>query len=181
MMFIFALGLCIVFLVLAAQFESFIYPLVIIMTVPLAMVGGLVGLYLTNQSLNIYSQIGLLTLVGLAAKNGILIVEFVGQMRDRGTPLLRALLVSSKIRLRPILMTSLTAVAGAVPLMLSTGAGAETRSVIGVVIFFGVLSAMIFTIFIVPAAYNIIGRFGSSPRTVEIELTRQEVSSKTHK
>src|SRR5690606_19141250 len=131
--FVFVLGILVVFLVLAGQFESYIHPLVIILTVPLAMAGGLLGLYLSGGTLNIYSQIGLLTLVGLAAKNGILIVEFANQMRDNGASFNRALMKASQLRLRPIVMTSLTAAAGAVPLIFSGGAGAETRAVIGVV------------------------------------------------
>lgn len=173
MLFVFVLGLSVVFLVLAGQFESYIHPLVIILSVPLAMAGGLIGLYLTGQTLNIYSQIGLLTLVGLSAKNGILIVEFANQLRDNGVSFLRALMTSASLRLRPIMMTSLTAVAGAVPLILTSGAGAETRSVIGIVIFFGVLSAMIFTIFVVPVAYRLIGRWGGSPEETARRLKRE--------
>lgn len=164
--FVFVLGLLIVFLVLAGQFESYIHPLVIILTVPLAMAGGLIGLYVTGGSLNIYSQIGLLTLVGLAAKNGILIVEFANMMRDNGASFYRALLKSSQIRLRPILMTSLTAAAGAIPLILTSGAGSEVRSVIGVVVFSGVLSAMVFTVFVVPVAYGLLCRRTGSPKAI---------------
>jgi multidrug efflux pump len=173
MAFVFVLGLLVVFLVLAGQFESYIHPLVIILTVPLAMAGGLLGLYLTGGSLNIYSQIGLLTLIGLAAKNGILIVEFSNQMRDNGASFNRALMKASQLRLRPILMTSLTAAAGAVPLILSHGAGAETRAVIGVVVFAGVLSAALFTIFVVPVAYSLLSRRTGSPHDVARRLERE--------
>ncbi|HEY8192280.1 MAG TPA: efflux RND transporter permease subunit [Alphaproteobacteria bacterium] len=174
MAFIFLLGLLVVFLVLAGQFESYVHPLVIILTVPLAMAGGLLGLYASGGTLNIYSQIGLLALVGLAAKNGILIVEFANQIRDAGGSFNRALLKSAQIRLRPILMTSLTAASGAIPLIFSSGAGAETRSVIGVVVFAGVLSAALFTIFVVPVAYSLLCRKTGSPHDVARRLEREE-------
>ena len=171
--FVFILGLIVVFLVLAGQFESYIHPLVIILTVPLAMSGGVLGLYLWGGTLNIYSQIGLLTLVGLAAKNGILIVEFANQMRDEGEPFESAIMKAAEIRLRPIMMTSLTAAAGAIPLILSSGAGAETREIIGIVIFGGVLSAMVFTVFVVPVAYSLICRKTGSPLDVTRQLERE--------
>jgi len=171
--FVFILGIVVVFLVLAAQFESYIHPLVIMLTVPLAMGGGLLGLYLTGASLNIYSQIGLIILIGLSAKNGILIVEFANQLRDEGMAFNRALIEASTVRFRPIIITGLTTIAGAVPLVLASGAGAETRFVIGVVILFGVLAATIFTLFIVPAAYGLIARktgsAGDTARRLEDE------------
>jgi multidrug efflux pump len=172
--FVFIMGLLIVFLVLAAQFESWIHPLVIMLTVPLAMGGGLLGLYLTGNSLNIYSQIGLIMLIGLAAKNGILIVEFANQLRDEGMRFNRAVLEASAIRLRPILMTGLTTIAGAVPLVLASGAGAETRIVIGVVVLAGVLAATIFTLFIVPVAYSLLARKTGSPGDVARKLEEAE-------
>lgn len=156
-MFVFLLGVLVVFLVLSAQFESFIHPMVIMLTVPLAMGGGLLGLYLTDNSINIYSQIGLIMLVGLSAKNGILIVEFANQLRQQGRAAREALLEACSARFRPIIMTGLTTIAGAIPLVLATGAGAETRSVIGIVILVGVLVATLFTLFIVPVAYSILG------------------------
>jgi multidrug efflux pump len=131
-MFTFMLGIVVVFLVLAAQFESWIHPFIIMLTVPLAMAGALLGLYLTGQTLNIYSQIGLIMLVGLAAKNGILIVEFSNQLRDAGKSFRDALVEASAIRLRPIVMTGITTAAGSIPLLLSSGAGTETRTVIPV-------------------------------------------------
>jgi multidrug efflux pump len=167
--FVFVLGLLVVFLVLAAQFESYIHPFVIMLTVPLAMGGGLVGLFLTGNSLNIYSQIGLIMLVGLAAKNGILIVEFANQLRDQGKSFSRALIESSATRFRPIVMTGLTTIAGAIPLVLSKGAGSETRIVIGIVVLFGVLAATLFTLFIVPVAYSLIARKTGSP----LDITRK--------
>lgn len=156
--FVFAMGIAVVFLVLAAQFESFVHPLVIIITVPLAVAGGLFGLYVTGSSLNVYSQVGLIVLVGIATKNGILIVEFANQLRDQGMEFMEALMESSRARFRPILMTSITTIIGAIPLIVATGAGAETRFVIGTVIIGGVLGATFFTLFFVPAAYAIIAR-----------------------
>ncbi len=168
--FVFLLGILIVFLVLAAQFESWIHPFIIILTVPLAITGGLLGLYITGGSLNLYSQIGMVALVGLAAKNGILIVEFVNQLRDKGTPFDEAIFQASTVRLRPILMTGLTTVAGALPLILSSGAGSETRSVIGVVVLAGVSVATLFTIFIVPVAYALVARRSGSPGDTRRQL-----------
>jgi len=173
-MFIFLLGILITFLVLAAQFESYIHPFVIMLTVPLAMLGGMIGLYVTGSSFNLYSQIGLIMLIGLAAKNGILIVEFSNQLRDRGMEFTEALLEASSARLRPILMTSLTAVAGAIPLVISSGAGSETRFVIGVVVISGVLVATLLTLFFVPVAYSLLARKTGSPGDVGRKLTHEQ-------
>lgn len=178
LLFIFLLGFIIVFLVLAAQFESYIHPLVIILTVPLAIMGALAGLYFTGNSLNVYTQIGLIMLIGLAAKNGILIVEFVNQLRDQGEEFSKALMEASQIRLRPIVMTGITTVAGSLPLILSSGAGAETRVAIGVVILFGVAAATMFTLFIVPVAYDILARNTGSPGDVQRELDKQQIGRK---
>ncbi len=173
MMFVFLLGLVVVFLVLSAQFESWIHPFVIMLTVPLAMGGGLLGLWITGGSLNIYSQIGLIMLVGLASKNGILIVEFANQLRDEGVRFNRAILEASEKRFRPIIMTGLTTVAGSLPLVLASGAGAETRITIGVVVLAGVLLATFFTLFIVPVAYSLIARKTGSPNDVAKALEQQ--------
>ncbi|WPJ95354.1 efflux RND transporter permease subunit [Coraliomargarita algicola] len=174
-LFIFVLGIIVVFLVMAAQFESYIHPFVIMLTVPLAIGGGLLGLFLTGGTLNIYSQIGLIMLIGLAAKNGILIVEFANQLRDEGRSFREALIEACETRFRPIAMTGLTTIAGSVPLVLSSGAGAETRSVIGIVTLFGVVAATLFTLFIVPVAYDLIARRTSSPQAVEKELNQLAV------
>ena len=173
-LFVFLLGLLVVFLVLAAQFESYIHPLVIMLTVPLAMGGGLLGLYLTGNTLNLYSQIGLIMLIGLAAKNGILIVEFINQQRIAKMSFFRAILYASEVRLRPIMMTGITTAAGAVPLILSSGAGAETRLVIGVVVLTGVLSATIFTLYVVPVAYSIFARNTGTPGARSRQLEREQ-------
>ncbi|MGE6434492.1 efflux RND transporter permease subunit [Shewanella baltica] len=173
MYFVFLLALGIVFLVLAAQFESYIHPMVIMLTVPLATVGALIGLWLTGQSLNIYSQIGIIMLVGLAAKNGILIVEFANQLRDKGVDFDKAILQASAQRLRPILMTGITTAAGAVPLVMAAGAGAETRFVIGVVVLSGILLATLFTIFVIPAAYGLFARNSGSPEAIAQQLEKE--------
>lgn len=178
LLFIFVLGFTVVFLVLAAQFESYIHPLVIILTVPLAICGALLGLYLTGNSLNVYTQIGLIMLIGLAAKNGILIVEFVNQLRDEGMEFSKALREAAHIRLRPIVMTGITTIAGAMPLILSSGAGAETRIAVGVVILFGVAAATFFTLFIVPVAYDLLARNTGSPGDVKRALRAQQRKAK---
>lgn len=173
-LFVFLLGILVVFLVLSAQFENYVYPVVIMLTVPLAMGGGLLGLYLTDSSINIYSQIGLIILVGLSAKNGILIVEFANQLRQQGAAAGKALEEACSARFRPIVMTGLTTIAGAIPLVLTSGAGAETRSVIGIVVLFGVLVSTIFTLFIVPAAYNLLGeRFFTPANYISQQLDRE--------
>jgi multidrug efflux pump len=174
LLFVLVLGGAVVFLVLAAQFESWIHPLVIMLTVPLAMAGALLGLYLAGYSLNLYSQIGLIMLVGLSAKNGILIVEFANQLRDQGQEFHAALREAAEVRFRPIIMTGITTAAGSLPLLLSTGAGSETRAVIGTVILYGVLAATLFTLFVVPVAYDVLAARSGSPgkraRQLEEEL-----------
>lgn len=175
--FVFALGLVVVYLVLAAQFESFVHPFVIILTVPLAMSGALLGLYLTGGSLNIYTQIGLIMLVGLAAKNGILIVEFINQLRDKGMDFDKAIVEAAGVRLRPIIMTSAVAVAAAIPLIIASGAGAETRATIGVVIAAGVTSATFLTVYVVPSAYSLLARKTGSPGDTRRRLEHEEAQS----
>ncbi len=168
----FALALVIVFLVLAAQFESFRHPLVIMMTVPLAVTGALGGLWLSGQSINVYSQIGLIMLVGLAAKNGVLIVEFANQLRDRGTEFGEAVVQAASIRLRPVLMTSTCTAFGALPLLLAEGAGAESRQAIGTVVVYGVAFSSLLTLFVVPAMYAVLGRGTKSPEHVSRAIDR---------
>ena len=175
--FLLALGVLVVFLVLAGQFESFVHPFVIMLTVPLAISGALLALYLTGQSLNIYSQVGLVMLIGLAAKNGILIVEFTNQLRDQGYEFTDALIDASTTRLRPILMTAITTMAGAIPLIISTGPGAESRLVIGTVIMAGVGAATLFTLFVVPVAYDLLARRTGSPKAISHQLERELASS----
>jgi multidrug efflux pump len=155
---VFVLALFFIFLVLAAQFESFIDPLVIMLSVPLSMFGALITLKLTGGSLNVYSQIGLITLVGLITKHGILIVEFANQLRGQGVDTFEAVVKSSSQRLRPILMTTGAMVLGALPLALATGAGAESRIQIGWVIVGGMSFGTLLTVFVVPTMYTLFAR-----------------------
>jgi multidrug efflux pump len=171
--FVFLLGLAVVFLVLSAQFESFVHPFVIMLTVPLAIGGGLLALHLTGTSLNIYSQIGLIILVGLAAKNGILMVEFANQLRDQGLGFDEAMREAARVRLRPIVMTGITTAATSIPLIFSFGPGAETRFVIGVVILGGVLVATFLTLFLVPVGYSLLARGTGSPGDVARRLKKE--------
>jgi multidrug efflux pump len=159
----FGFALLIVYLVLAAQFESFIHPVVILVTVPLALSGAIIGLFLFNSTINIFSQIGCIMLIGIACKNGILIVEFANQLRDRGVAFVDAVIESSATRLRPVLMTSLCTAFGALPLMLAHGAGAESRESIGATVFFGTLVSLAMTLYVVPALYLLIARNTRSP------------------
>jgi multidrug efflux pump len=170
--FTFGMALLVVFLVLAAQFESFLHPLVIMLTVPLAMLGALLGLAIWGVSLNLYSQIGIVMLVGLAAKNGILIVEFANQLRDEGMAVVEAIVEASAVRLRPILMTSVAMICGAIPLMLSSGAGAASRESIGVVVVFGVAFSTLLSLFVVPAFYALLAPNTRSPEAVAHELAK---------
>ncbi len=167
------LTIVLVFLVLAAQFESWVHPAVIILTVPLALGGGLFGLWVTGGTLNLYSQVGIVMLVGLAAKNGILIVEFANQLRDRGKAFRDAIMEASERRLRPVLMTSIATVAGSVPLMVASGAGAGSRRAIGVVIVWGVSLATLLTLFVIPVFYAAFARRTKSPETISRELRRE--------
>lgn len=170
---VFGLAMLIAFLVLAAQFESFVHPFTIMLTVPVAVAGALLGLQVMGLNQSIYSQIGLIMLIGLAAKNGILIVEFINQLRDEGVPFREAILQASEQRLRPIVMTALATVMGALPLMLGKGAGYETRMVVGVVIVFGVTLATVVTLFLVPMVYALISRHTGSISDVSRRLDSQ--------
>jgi multidrug efflux pump len=156
--FTFVLALAFIYLVLAAQFESFVHPFVIMLSVPLSMTGALLALYLGGQTLNIYSQVGLVTLVGLITKHGILIVEFSNQLRDKGESLMDAVVDAATLRLRPIVMTTGAMVLGAVPLATAFGAGAESRIPIGLVIVGGMVFGTALTLFVVPTAYSLLAR-----------------------
>jgi len=173
----FTLALLIVYLVLAAQFESFIHPLVIMLTVPLAVLGALIGLWVTGNTLNLFSQIGIVMLIGLAAKNGILIVEFANQLRDDGASVARAIAESARVRLRPILMTSVATVMGAVPLVLAGGPGSASRATIGIVVIFGVAFSTLLSLYVVPAFYALLAPFTRSPEAVAHELGRLEAET----
>jgi len=156
--FAFVLALVLIYLILAAQFESFIDPLTIMFTVPLAIAGAFLALHLFGQTLNIFSQIGMIMLIGLVTKNGILIVEFANQKREEGLSRMDAVLEASRLRLRPILMTSLTMALGSLPLALSIGAAASSRQPLGIVIVGGILFSLILTLFVIPAMYTYLSR-----------------------
>jgi multidrug efflux pump len=148
----------IVFLVLAAQFESFVHPAIIMVTVPLALLGAVFGLQLHGMSINIFSQIAVIILIGIAAKNGVLIVEFANQLRERGVEFKEAVVQAAAVRLRPVLMTSLCTAFGAIPFLIASGAGAEQREPIGVVVFYGTLVSVFLTLLVVPAVYSLVAR-----------------------
>jgi multidrug efflux pump len=163
----FALALAFIYLVLAAQFESFKDPLIIMLTVPLSVAGGLAGLYVSGGTLNIYSQVGLVTLIGLITKHGILIVEFANQMRAQGRSVREAVVEAAVLRLRPILMTTGATVFGAVPLAIAAGAGAESRQDIGWVIVGGLTIGTFFTLFVIPVVYTLMA--GDKAGAVPVE------------
>jgi len=157
--FLFALALIFIYLVLAAQFESFIHPFTILLSVPLAVVGAIVSLKLFGQSLNVFSQIGLIMLIGLVTKNSILIVEFANQLRGRGRNVLEGVVEASRTRLRPILMTSFATIFGVLPVAIGLGAGAESRRPLGIAVVGGVFFSTFLTLLLVPAVYTLFGRF----------------------
>jgi multidrug efflux pump len=161
-----------VVLVLAAQFESFRHPLVIMTTVPLAIVGALAGLWLFNMSLNIFSQIAMILLIGIAAKNGVLIVEFANQLRDRGLETVEAVVRAATVRLRPVLMTSLCTAFGSIPFLLAHGAGSEQREPIGVVVFYGTTISVLLTLFVVPGMYALMAGKHQSPHFLRDMIVR---------
>lgn len=172
-MMVFGLALLVAYLVLAAQFESFVNPLVVMLTVPMGIFGGLAGLWIMGQGLNIYSQIGMIMLIGMVTKNGILIVEFANQLRDKGTEFEQAIIDASVRRLRPILMTAFTTLFGALPLILSTGAGSESRIAVGTVVFFGMAFATLVTLLVIPAMYRLLSAKTKSPGYVEAQLEKE--------
>jgi multidrug efflux pump len=177
--FTFGIALFVVFLVLAAQFESFIHPLVIMVTVPLAVAGGLFGLWVGGMTLNIYSQIGIIMLVGIAAKNGVLIVEFINQLRDEGRDFRSAVMEAARVRFRPVIMTAFATIMGSLPLIFASGPGAASRTHLGVVIFSGVSFATFFTLFIVPAFYDLFARKTGSPGAIaqRIDVMRTKAAT----
>ena len=172
------MALVLVFLVLAAQFESWIHPIVIMLTVPVAALGGLFGLLIAGSTLNTYSQIGLITLVGLIAKNGILIVEFANTLQEQGRDKLQAVIEAAGTRLRPILMTTTATIVGHLPLVFAKGPGAGCRNSIGIVLITGMIIGTTFTLFVVPSIYTLIAKdrhgkpleAGDEPEPEELEL-----------
>ena len=170
---IFALALVTAYLAMCAQFESWRHPLTIMLTVPLAILGGILGLLVVGSSLNVYSQIALVILIGLSAKNGILIVEFANQLRKEGKKFEHAIIDAATIRLRPILMTSLSTIFGVLPLIIGSGPGAASRLTVGITIFGGMLFSTFFTLYVIPTIYSIIGKNTQRIDAVEIELNNQ--------
>jgi HAE1 family hydrophobic/amphiphilic exporter-1/multidrug efflux pump len=166
-LFAFGLALILIYLVLAAQFESFVDPLAIMLTVPLALAGALLSLFIFNQTLNIFSEIGMIMLIGLVTKNGILIVEFTNQKREKGMEKMHAVVEASSQRLRPILMTSLATSLGALPIALSLGAASTSRIPLGIVVVGGILFSLILTLFVIPAVYSFISGIHKS-KVVEV-------------
>ena len=154
LIFAFGLALVLIYLVLAAQFESFRDPLIIMVTVPLALSGALLSLWYFNQTLNLFSQIGIIMLIGLVTKNGILIVEFANQRVEQGTDYMTGLVEGATARLRPILMTSLCAILGILPIAIATGAGALSRRAMGIGVVGGLLFATGLTLYVVPVMYS---------------------------
>ena len=170
---IFILALVTAYLAMSAQFESWKHPLTIMLTVPLAILGGLLGILVVGSSLNIYSQIALIILIGLSAKNGILIVEFANQLRKEGKNIETSIIEAASIRFRPILMTSLSTIIGVLPLILGSGPGAASRLTVGITIFGGMLFSTFFTLYVIPTIYSIIGKNTQRIDSVEIELNKQ--------
>ncbi len=170
---IFVLALVTAYLAMCAQFESWRHPLTIMLTVPLAILGGLLGILVVGSSLNIYSQIALIILIGLSAKNGILIVEFANQLRKEGKNLESSIIEAASIRFRPILMTSISTIIGVLPLVFGSGPGAASRLTVGITIFGGMLFSTFFTLYVIPTIYSIIGKNTQRIDAVEIELNKQ--------
>jgi multidrug efflux pump len=164
-MIVFALAVVLVFLVLAAQYESWSLPLAVILVVPMCLLCAVAGIALAGGAIEIFAKIGFVVLVGLASKNAILIVEFAKSERAAGKPTFEATTEACRLRLRPILMTSFAFILGVVPLVLSHGAGAEMRRALGVAVFSGMLGVTIFGIFLTPVFFYVIDRYGSRPKT----------------
>ncbi len=165
---LFVFAVIFIYLVLAAQFESFVHPFTILLSVPLAVVGALISLFVIRQSLNIYSQIGLIMLIGLVTKNSILIVEFANQLRSRGKDVMEAVADAARIRLRPILMTSFCTIFGVLPIAIGIGAGGESRRPLGVAVVGGLLFSTFLTLVLVPVAYTLLARF-TKPQQLVVE------------
>lgn len=178
LLFVFGFALVVLFLVMAAQFESFIHPTVILCTVPLALAGGILGLWVTQTSFNIFSQIGMLILIGIATKNGILLVEFINQCRDKGMEFSEAIITACRMRLRPVVMTTVSTLVGAIPLVMAVGPGETSRNILGVVILFGVSLSALLTLFVIPGFYQLLARRTGSPEAVANELARLKENTK---
>jgi HAE1 family hydrophobic/amphiphilic exporter-1/multidrug efflux pump len=175
--FAFGLALVLIYLVLAAQFESFTDPFIIMITVPLALAGALLSLWIFDQTLNIFSQIGMIMLIGLVTKNGILIVEFANHKREEGLSRSQAVLEAAQQRLRPILMTSLATALGALPIALSIGAAATSRIPLGIVIVGGIMFSLVLTLFVIPAVYTYVSGEHKKDKNKEYDETVVKDSS----
>ncbi len=163
----FVLALVVIFLVLAAQFESFRDPFIVLITVPLSIFGAMIPLFLGVATLNIYTQVGLITLIGLISKHGILIVEFANQLQRQGLDKVEAVKQAAAMRLRPVLMTTAAMVLGIMPLVLATGAGAVSRNNIGVVVTVGLSVGTLFTLFVIPVMYSLLAKDHEALREIE--------------
>jgi multidrug efflux pump len=173
-MYVFALGTVFVFLVLAAQYESWKLPLAVILVVPMCLLCSAAGVDAANMEINIFTQIGLVVLVGLASKNAILIVEFAKQRQEAGLPRREAVLEACRLRLRPILMTSFAFILGVVPLVIAHGAGAEMRQMLGMAVFAGMLGVTIFGVFLTPVFYDVLQSFGPPPQPIGHHNPKEE-------
>lgn len=174
--FSFLLALLLVYLILAAQFESFVDPFIIMLTVPLAVAGAIFSLWLTDQTLNIFSQIGIIMLVGLVTKNGILIVEFANQLRAHGKGIHDAALEAATLRMRPIIMTTLATVLGATPIALALGSAGESRMSMGIVVMGGLLFSLVLTLYVIPAMYTYLSRAKNYERRKRVESLAEQVA-----
>lgn len=173
--FAFLLALVLIYLLLAAQFESFVEPFIILLTVPMALSGALFSLWYFNQTLNIFSQIGMIMLIGLVTKNGILIIEFANQLREKGMNVRESLIEAATARLRPILMTSLATILGALPIAMALGAGSKSRMGMGIVIIGGLLLSMVLTLFVIPAIYSYLVKDKKHKSVTEKRLVHEKV------
>jgi multidrug efflux pump len=174
LLFAFALALVLIYLVLAAQFESFRDPLIIMFTVPLALSGALIFLWYFNQTMNIFSQIGIIMLIGLVAKNGILMVEFANQRKSGGLSRENAIVTAAVARFRPILMTSMSTILGTLPIALALGAGSESRVSMGIAVVGGLIFSTFLTLYIVPAMYTYLSEKSKSVSNVELLTDKNE-------
>jgi multidrug efflux pump len=178
--FAFILALVLVYLVLAAQFESFVDPIIIMLTVPMALAGALISLWYFDQTLNIFSQIGIIVLLGLVTKNGILIVEFANQKKEKGIDKLQAVKEAAVDRLRPIMMTSIATILGALPIALALGAGAKSRMSLGIVIIGGLLFSGFLTLYVIPAVYSFLSMNSKHNKTDENNEVKDSNNIKSH-
>jgi multidrug efflux pump len=168
-LYMFLLALVLVYLILAAQFESFVDPFIIMLTVPLAIAGAVFSLWYFNQTLNIFSQIGMIMLIGLVTKNGILIVEFANQLREKGMGIREAVIEAAAMRFRPILMTTFATVLGAAPIAFALGSAGKSRMAMGIVIMGGLLFSLVLTLYVIPAVYTFLSRNKNFERMKQIE------------